>query len=130
MVGLTNAPCDDVVSLCRHLGLTKETSPCARGFDDSFVFLSGCGNHYNWEPQLDNPKDAIFTPMYADKFWMRDDKHINRADSSDVPADFYSTTSFTDELINYLNDREGEEKPFFAYDHKKEQYKCGILVLL
>ncbi|KAH8630857.1 alkaline phosphatase-like protein [Alternaria alternata] len=53
--------------------------------------------------------------MYADKFWMRDDKHLNRADSSDVPADFYSTTSFTDELINYLNDREGEEKPFFAY---------------
>lgn len=115
MVGLTNAPGDDVGSLCRHLGLTKETSPCARGFDDSFVFLSGCGNHYNWEPQLDNPKDAIFTPMYADKFWMRDDKYLNRADSSDVPADFYSTTSFTDELINYLNDREGEEKPFFAY---------------
>ncbi|KAB2106460.1 Arylsulfatase [Alternaria gaisen] len=98
-----------------HLGLTKETSPCAHGFDDSFVFLSGCGNHYNWEPQLDNPKDAVFTPMYADKFWMRDDKYLNRADSSDVPADFYSTTSFTDELINYLNDREGEEEPFFAY---------------
>jgi arylsulfatase len=53
--------------------------------------------------------------MYADEFWMRDDKYLNRTDPSDVPADFYSTTSFTDEFINYLNDRKDEENPFFAY---------------
>ncbi|OAL54227.1 arylsulfatase [Pyrenochaeta sp. DS3sAY3a] len=96
-----------------HLGLTPETSPHARGFDDSFVFLSGCGNHYNWEPQLDNPSDGFFTPMNAAKFWMRDDKYLDRTNPEDVSADFYSTTSFTDELITYLD--QDNEKPFFAY---------------
>lgn len=101
---------------CRHLGLTKETSPNARGFDDSFVFLSGCGNHFNYEPQLDDPSHALFTPMNAGKFWMRDDKFLDRTDPNDVPADFYSTTTFTDELLKYLDSRSNKgEQPFFAY---------------
>lgn len=29
-----------------HLGLTRETSPWARGFDKSFALLPGCANHY------------------------------------------------------------------------------------
>ncbi|KAH7064204.1 alkaline-phosphatase-like protein [Paraphoma chrysanthemicola] len=98
-----------------HLGLTKETSPHARGFDDSFVFLSGCGNHYNWEPQLGDPKHGFLTPMKAGNFWMRDDKFLDRTNPKDVPNDFYSTTSFTDELISYLDSREDKEQPFLAY---------------
>lgn len=97
--------------MTRHLGLNKETAPCSRGFDKSFVFLSGCGNHFNYEPQLDNPSHAIFTPMDASKFWMKDDRFLDR--NKDIPKDFYSTTAFTDQLIEYLDER--EDKPFFAY---------------
>ncbi|KAF2176433.1 alkaline phosphatase-like protein [Zopfia rhizophila CBS 207.26] len=98
-----------------HLGLTKEASPHARGFDKSFVFLSGCGNHFNYEPQLDDPSHAIFTPMNASNFWMRDDEYLDRRDPKHVPEDFYSTTSFTDQLIEYLGERENKDQPFFAY---------------
>lgn len=97
----------------RHLGLSKETAPCSRGFDKSFVFLSGCGNHFNYEPQLDDPSHAIFTPMNAGKFWMRDDNFLDR--TKDISKEFYSTTSFTDELIGYLSERDDSDQPFFAY---------------
>lgn len=95
------------------MGLTKETAPCSRGFDDNFTFLSGCGNHYNYEPQLEDPKDAIFTPMNAGEFWMKDDEFLDR--TKDLPSDFYSTTSFTDKLIEYLSQRKDKDQPFFAY---------------
>lgn len=99
----------------RHLGLTKETAPSSRGFNKTFAFLSGCCNHYNFEPQLDDPKHSIFTPMDAGKFWMRDSEYLDR--TKDLPKDFYSTTSFTDELIKYLSDHHKTQnsQPFFAY---------------
>ncbi|KAG7140571.1 Arylsulfatase like protein [Verticillium longisporum] len=96
-----------------HLGLSKETSPAARGFDNSYAFLSGCGNHYNYEPQLDNPSHALLTPMNAGKFWLQDTEFLDR--TKDIPEDFYSTTTFTDRLIGYLDEREDSAQPFFAY---------------
>ncbi|KAH6977386.1 alkaline-phosphatase-like protein [Ilyonectria sp. MPI-CAGE-AT-0026] len=96
-----------------HLGLQKETAPCSRGFDKSFVFLTGCGNHFNYEPQLEDPSHGIFSPMNTTEFWMRDDKFLDR--TKDIPKDFYSTTSFSDQLIDYLKERDDKEQPFFAY---------------
>lgn len=100
-----------------HLGLDIETAPCSRGFDESFVFLSGCHNHHNFEPQLDEPGHGLFTPMNAAKFWMKDEKFLDR--KKDLPENFYSTDSFTDGLIEYLQNRQSDkskaEKPFFAY---------------
>ncbi|RKL46125.1 Arylsulfatase [Fusarium proliferatum] len=98
-----------------HLGTTNETSPHARGFDNSYVFLSGCCNHYNYEPQLDDPAHGFFTPMNAGKFWMQDDRFLDRKDPKDIPKDFYSTTTFSEKLIDYLKDRKDTEQPFFAY---------------
>ncbi|KAF1966594.1 alkaline phosphatase-like protein [Bimuria novae-zelandiae CBS 107.79] len=89
----------------RHLGLTQETSPHARGFDYTFMFLSGCENRFNYEPQLDDPSHALFTPMNAGKFSMQDDKFFDQTNPKHAPRDFYSTTSFTDD----------SEQPFFAY---------------
>ncbi|ROW08412.1 hypothetical protein VMCG_03100 [Cytospora schulzeri] len=96
-----------------HLGLTKETAPCSRGFDSSNVFLSGCHNHYNFEPQLDDPAHGFFTPMNAGKFWMKEDQFLDR--KKDIPEDFYSTTYYTDHMINYLSERKDKDQPFFAY---------------
>lgn len=96
-----------------HLGLDKETAPCSRGFDKSFVFLSGCCNHFNFEPQLDDPSHNIFTPMQTTKFWMKDGEFLDR--KKDLPENFYSTNTFTDKLLEYLSAREDSDKPFFAY---------------
>lgn len=100
-----------------HLGTTAETSPHARGFDDSFALLAGCSNHYNFEPQLDKPEDKVFTPLNAAKFWMENDKFLDR--TKDLPSDFYSSTTFADKLVDYLSLRkqndQHKDKPFFAY---------------
>lgn len=99
----------------RHLGTTKETAPCSRGFDESYVFLSGCCNHFNYEPQLDDPSHSLFRPMNTTDFWMKDDQFLDRKNPDHIPSEFYSTTTFTDVLIDSLKNREDAEKPFFAY---------------
>jgi arylsulfatase A-like enzyme len=100
-----------------HLGLTKELAPCSRGFDKNFSFLPGSGNHHAYEPQLDpNNKKAHSIPCIRTRdFWMEGDRFIDMF--NDLPKDFYSTTSFTDKMLTYLNERsDGEKaKPFFAY---------------
>lgn len=97
-----------------HLGLKKELSPHARGFDKSFVYLAGAGNHYNNEPQLG---DHPFRPAATcgDGLWMKNDTFLDR--KKDIPADFYSTRFFSDQMVQFLQDRtdEEKEKPFFAY---------------
>ena len=46
---------------------------------------------------------------------MRDGVYLDRR--TELPNDFYSTTTFTDELISYLTNRspQEKEKPFFSY---------------
>lgn len=48
-------------------------------------------------------------------FWMRDGAYLNR--TTDLPQDFYSTKTFTDELLSYLDKRTPDDraKPFFGY---------------
>lgn len=94
--------------------MKKELSPHARGFDKSFVYLAGSGNHYNNEPQLDNYPGVRMPAVYSE-YWMEGGDFIDR--KKDIPGDFYSTTTFTDHMINYLKDRSAEEKekPFLAY---------------
>jgi arylsulfatase A-like enzyme len=98
----------------RHLGLTKETSPSARGFEKDFTYLAGCGNHFNNEPQLD---DASFNmpALKSDGLWMENGEFLDR--KKDLPKDFYSTTTITDKMIEIFEgrDEKAKEKPFFAY---------------
>ncbi|OTA68011.1 arylsulfatase [Hypoxylon sp. EC38] len=99
-----------------HLGAAKEHAPCSRGFDKGFVYLPGSGNHYNYEPQFKEgeprPSLAVADP---NTFWMRDGTYLNRW--TELPKDFYSTKTFTDELLNYFETRTPQEKeqPFFSY---------------
>ena len=44
-----------------HLGLTKERSPYARGFERSLALLPGASNHYDFFPDL-SEADAL---LYA-----------------------------------------------------------------
>lgn len=100
-------------TLDRHLGLTPDVSPNARGFQKSFGFLPGCGNHFNWEPQFADAENTLF--LTSDDFWMNNDTPIDR--KKDLPEDFYSSNFFTNKLIDFLENRTGEEKekPFFSY---------------
>lgn len=53
--------------------------------------------------------------VWSDNLWMRDNVVIDRR--KDIPDDFYSTKDFTDNMIQYLRDRneQEKEKPFLAY---------------
>jgi arylsulfatase len=89
-----------------HLGLTRETSPWARGFTRSFTLLPGAANHYASSPDLgDDPIQPKLRTIY-----MEDDRFIET-----LPADFYSSDGFTDKLLDYLDERQDLDQPFFAY---------------
>jgi arylsulfatase A-like enzyme len=89
-----------------HLGLTADRTPAARGFDRSFALLPGAANHFGYEPQSDaKPRLLRITAgLYAD-----DHDFV-----SALPRPFYSSDTFTDCLIHYLDGRD-RSRPFFAY---------------
>lgn len=105
---------DRSLSNLRHLGLTQETSPSARGFEKDFSYLAGCGNHFNNEPQLD-ANSFTAPPLNSDGLWMEDGHFLDR--KRDVPKGFYSTKTFTDKFIDILHSRDeaARSKPFFGY---------------
>jgi arylsulfatase len=87
-----------------HLGSTLETSPRARGFDRSFCLLVGADNHYG-----SSPSAGMFPGGSGHRPYVEDD-----AFRPELPADFYSSDSFTDKLLGYLAERD-RDAPFFAY---------------
>lgn len=88
-----------------HLGLTRETSPWARGFTRSFSLLPGAANHFGTSPDTrDDPPQPKLKTIYVE-----DDRPV------EVPADFYSSDGFTDKLLQYLGERTDKTQPFFAY---------------
>ncbi|KAJ9643291.1 hypothetical protein H2204_002187 [Knufia peltigerae] len=95
-----------------HLGMKKEHSPHARGFEKVFSFLAGSGNHYNYEPQFDDPKYKL---PWRGQLWMENDRYIDR--KTEIPEDFYSTPYTTKRMMEFLKNRTEEEKakPFLAY---------------
>jgi arylsulfatase A-like enzyme len=97
----------------RHLGLKKELSPHARGFQKSFTYLAGAGSHYNHEPQLTTDIPRL-PSLIGTGLWMSDDQMLDR--EKDLPSDFYSSRTFTDRMLDFLGERSAEEKekPFLA----------------
>lgn len=91
-----------------HLGMTEDSLPHARGFDRVFSLLPGGGNHYGYEPVLEDgtPVVKVLPPIYVE-----DSQFI---DHRTLPKDFYSTTYFAERMLGYLGDR-ASDKPFLAY---------------
>lgn len=96
-----------------HLGLTKERSPWARGFDRSFALLPGGASHYAYDPRRE---DGSLVFKHWASLYFEDDK---RVDSEGFPADYYSSDYYATKLTEFLREREDDEekkeKPFFAY---------------
>lgn len=82
-----------------HLGETPEANPRQKGFDRSFVLLSGAGNHYNNHSAL----GSGFSSYTED------------GDSTTWTDGNYSTDFYTDKLISYIDHNKDDNKPFFAY---------------
>ncbi|KAK6908688.1 hypothetical protein I204_02022 [Kwoniella mangroviensis CBS 8886] len=105
---LSDAGYETIMSGKWHLGLPKHAQPHARGFQKVFGLLPGAGNHYLYEPFLDDntPAMKFLPPLYVDG--------PEQISHKDIPGPFYSSTYFTDRMLGYLKER-NTEKPFFAY---------------
>jgi arylsulfatase len=81
-----------------HLGAAPDQVPTKRGFDRSYALMTGSSNHFGF-PTI-NPMTAF------------------RADGvllDSLPQDFYSTITYTDKIIEFIDSNAGDDKPFFAY---------------
>ena len=84
-----------------HLGVTRETSPAARGFERSFAPLQGgAGAFGNMLPMV-GPGKALY--------------RVNGEQLDTLPEDFYSTKFYTELMQEYISADLDGGKPFFAY---------------
>lgn len=85
-----------------HLGMAPDQIPRARGFERDFSLLVGGGSHFNdgWNIEWQIPK-APYT---------EDGKPLEK-----LPRDFYSTKTYTDKTIQFIDEGREDGKPFFAY---------------
>ena len=88
-----------------HLGTGEGKGAAYRGFDRSFVLDSGGASHF-----ADMRPGYAPTPDVKANYWRGTDK------LEELPAEFeYSTQYYADQMIEFLQDHDAEEQPFFAY---------------
>ena len=85
-----------------HLGHKPGTLPYDRGFESSFSMLVGGASH--WADMLG------ILPMDHPATYSRNGKLLDS-----LPADFYSSMSFADFLMDSIRENRGDGKPFLAY---------------
>ena len=84
-----------------HLGLTRETSPAARGFERSFAPLQGGAGAFSNMLPIVGPDKALY--------------RVNGEQLDTLPEDFYSTKFYTELMQEYISADLDDGKPFFAY---------------
>ena len=82
-----------------HLGKELRSNPHQKGFEKSFVLISGAGNHYTNQSAL-RGGTSNYTENGESVLW---------EDGN------YSTDFYTDKLIEYIDDNKNDGKPFFAF---------------
>lgn len=85
-----------------HLGHKPGTLPFDRGFERSFSMLVGGASH--WADML-----GILPMDHPAKYSM------NGKELDSLPADFYSSRSYADFLMDAIRENRGDGKPFLAY---------------
>lgn len=81
----------------------KESIPANRGFENSFALINGGGSHF----APTTPATPLDMTVYAENERLFPAKML--------PKDFYSTRSYTDKLISYIDANRDSGRPFFAY---------------
>jgi arylsulfatase A-like enzyme len=84
-----------------HLGHDKDTIPHVRGFDESFALLPGGGSHWGDMKPLSPPQTMAYSR--------------NGQTVESLPDDFYSTSYYTDTILDSIDQNKEDGKPFFAY---------------
>lgn len=94
-----------------HLGTNEIAHPHSRGFERSFALLPGAGYHFDLGAEA-NHKGIPYFAHPLSELYTEDGKPLEA-----LPENFYSSDTFTDKLIGYLDDLEatGDERPFFGY---------------
>ena len=83
-----------------HLGSGPGDLPDAHGFERSFALdASGADN---WEQKT-------YMPFYATAPWFEDGEPVS------LPDGFYSSEFLVDQVMDYLGETPGADRPFFAY---------------
>lgn len=84
-----------------HLGHDARNLPGGRGFEQSFALVNGGASHWADRTEL--------IPGSTTHYVSNDQP----ADS--LPPDFYSTTAYTDRMIEFIDSNAGDGEPFFGY---------------
>ncbi len=84
-----------------HLGHSPAHIPAARGFERSFALLNSAGSHFDLTGYKVENEVSEFT---QDETYLRE-----------LPRDYYSSKTFTDKLIDFIEADRADGKPFFAY---------------
>jgi len=82
-----------------HLGDRLQSQPVARGFTRSFALMESGAD--NWEAKHYLPGGSAT--------WIEDGKPV------DLPEGFYSSFTYADKLIDYIDSGRTDGKPFFGY---------------
>jgi len=83
-----------------HLGHSEACLPSKRGFDRTFI-LDASG--------ADNYEAKGYLPMKATAQWHQDGKPVP------LPEDFYSSKTYVDKMMAFMEEEPGKENPFFAF---------------
>ena len=84
-----------------HLGHTETTLPSKRGFDRTFILDASGADNWEHKPYL--------ATQEAKPPWYQDGKLV------DLPDDFYSSKTYVDKMISFMNEEPKKEEPFFAF---------------
>jgi arylsulfatase len=85
-----------------HLGMHPDRSPRSRGFEQSFAMLYGAGSHFSDMAGGDAHRHPV---LYRENGLLIDE----------LSDDFYSTTFYTDRIIEQIDSNVDDGRPFFAY---------------
>jgi arylsulfatase len=89
-----------------HLGMGPGQTPQDLGFDQNFTMYQGGGSHYADALRLvPGRQEPIDTLNYE----------RNSEPVTELPADFYSTDAYTDEMLQLIGNGSNSDKPFFGY---------------
>ena len=83
-----------------HLGHTETTLPSKRGFDRTFI-LDASG--------ADNYEAKGYLPIKSTAQWHQDGKEVA------LPEGFYSSKTYVDKMIEFMEAEEEKDKPFFNF---------------
>lgn len=89
-----------------HLGKSEEASPRARGFDRSFALMDGGAGAFADMLHFINPTGDPARKAFYREEGVRIDQ---------LPDEFYSTKSYTEKLIEYIEEGRESGKPFLGY---------------